>query len=64
MADKFEHKENRGSAFKNNKKDVATKPDFRGEQNVEGKLFWLNVWFDPEKNPPIHTSLTPKEPKP
>lgn len=39
----WENKNNTGTAFSNNKtKD--TQPDFKGELNVEGKIYQMAVW--------------------
>jgi len=42
----FTHKNNSGSLFKNNRKEKDTHPDYRGEINVEGKVYWLNAWLN------------------
>lgn len=45
MADKkFEHKTNRGSMFENDKKTEDRQPDFKGEINVNGQLYWISGW--------------------
>jgi len=35
---------NRGSIWKNDRKEKDTQPDFTGSINVEGKEYWLNAW--------------------
>ena len=40
----FEHKENYGSLFKNDKKEKENKPDYTGKVNVEGALYSIAGW--------------------
>jgi hypothetical protein len=40
----YEHKVNSGSIFPNQKKTSDTQPDFKGQVNVEGKLFDIAIW--------------------
>lgn len=35
---------NRGSIWKNEKKETEKHPDFTGSLNVEGKEFWISAW--------------------
>ena len=35
---------NRGSIWKNERKETDKHPDFTGSINVEGKEFWLSAW--------------------
>ena len=44
MEKKFEHKENTGSIFKNNRKEKDTHPDYKGQINVNGKLLDIALW--------------------
>jgi hypothetical protein len=41
--------ENRGSLFKNNKKEEDRHPDYNGSINVEGTEYWLNAWIKESK---------------
>jgi hypothetical protein len=34
----YEHKENKGSLFKNDKKEEEKQPDYTGQANVDGTL--------------------------
>jgi len=64
MAEKFVHKENKGSLFKNDKKETESQPDLRGVINVEGKEFWLSGWknFDDSgKLKRLSLSVQPKQ---
>ena len=38
------------SAFKNNRKEKPTHPDFTGDMNVDGKMYWVNMWEKTDKN--------------
>ena len=40
----YEHKENRGSLFINNKKLSPTHPDYKGTININGEVMWLSGW--------------------
>lgn len=56
---------NRGSIWKNDKKDKDTHPDFTGTINVDGKDYWLNGWRRKEgaaeKSPAMTFTVRPKE---
>lgn len=56
---------NRGAIFKNKRKEKETHPDLGGELNVDGKVYYLNVWKQTSKNgePYYSVSVKPKEPK-
>ena len=36
---------NRGSLFKNDRKDDAKFPDYKGSVYVEGVEYWLSAWI-------------------
>ena len=40
---------NRGSLFKNRKKEEEKHPDYNGSINVEGTEYWLNAWIKESK---------------
>lgn len=43
---------NRGSIWKNDKKQKDTHPDFRGSLDVEGVEYWVSAWKrKPDANP-------------
>jgi hypothetical protein len=43
---------NRGSIWKNDKKETEKHPDFTGSINVEGKEYWVSAWKrKPDANP-------------
>jgi hypothetical protein len=35
---------NRGSIWKNDRKDKDTQPDFKGDADVNGVKFWVSAW--------------------
>ena len=61
---KYEHKPNSGSAFKNDRKQKETHPDFTGTLNVEGQEYWLSIWTNKDRKPPISVSIKKKDPMP
>lgn len=46
----YVHKTNSGSAFKNQKKEADTHADLTGSCDVDGKLYWVNVWKNVDNN--------------
>jgi uncharacterized protein (DUF736 family) len=50
MADKQYDNTNRGTLFKNHKKESEKHPDYKGEINVDGAEFWLAAWLKTAKN--------------
>ncbi len=40
---------NRGSLFKNDKKEQDSHADYNGSINIEGTEFWLNAWLKESK---------------
>lgn len=56
---------NSGALFKNDRKTTANHPDYRGEINVNGQVFWLSAWIKPLKADPtkryMSLSVQPKE---
>jgi hypothetical protein len=48
MADQYDNK-NRGSLFKNDRKELDTHPDYNGSINIEGTDYWLNGWLKESK---------------
>lgn len=41
----FTHKTNRGSLFKNDKKESENHPDYRGSIDVGGTVHWISAWL-------------------
>ena len=56
---------NRGSVWKNKRKEKDTHPDFTGSLNVDGVEFWVNAWRRKDDASPDSPALTftvrPKE---
>jgi hypothetical protein len=40
---------NKGSLFKNDKKEQETHADYNGSINIEGVEYWLNAWVKESK---------------
>jgi hypothetical protein len=45
----FEHKENSGSLFKNERKTTDKHPDYTGSGLIEGVDMWISAWVKPAK---------------
>lgn len=58
-------KTNRGSIWKNDKKEKETHPDFTGSLNVDGVEYWVSAWKrkpdQSDKAPALSFSIKPKE---
>jgi hypothetical protein len=58
---------NRGSIWKNDRKEKDEHPDFTGTLNVDGVEYWVNAWRRKEgasdKAPALTFSVRPKEAK-
>lgn len=56
---------NRGSIWKNEKKDKDTHPDFTGSLNVDGVEYWVSAWKRKDgaspKAPALSFSIKPKD---
>ena len=54
---------NRGSLFKNDKKETETHPDYKGQINVNGDEFWINAWLKTSKQGTkfMSLSVSPKD---
>jgi uncharacterized protein (DUF736 family) len=51
---------NRGSLFKNDRKDDAKFPDYKGSLNVDGVEYWLSAWIKVSKDGAKFMSLSIK----
>ena len=51
---------NRGQLFKNDRKDDAKFPDYKGSINVEGIDYWLSAWIKVSKDGQKFMSLSIK----
>jgi len=56
---------NRGSIWKNEKKETDNHPDFNGSLDVNGVEYWVSAWLrKPDANPKapaLNFSIKPKE---
>lgn len=56
---------NRGALFKNDRKEQANHPDYKGQINVAGVEYWLSAWIkEGAKGKYMSLSVTPKEEAP
>jgi hypothetical protein len=59
---------NRGSIWKNEKKERDTHPDFTGSLNVDGVEYWVSAWKRKDgaspKAPALSFSIKPKDDQP
>lgn len=53
----FEHKPNRGSLFRNEKKEKDTHPDSQGSALIDGKEYWISAWRNAEPGKKVYWSL-------
>ena len=60
----YEHKENKGSIFKNEKKEKETHPDYTGQANVNGTLYNVSAWINESKGGKKYFGLAFSIPKP
>lgn len=67
MAGQYDDR-NRGSIWKNDKKDSDKHPDFTGSLNVDGKDYWISAWKRKpgasDRAPALSFSVKPKDGKP
>jgi hypothetical protein len=49
---------NRGSLFKNDRKDDVKYPDYKGSINVNGTEYWLSAWIKVSKDGKKFMSLS------
>ena len=64
QSDKQYDDTNRGSLFRNKRKNTEKHPDYTGSLNVDGKEYWLSAWskFSPKMGENfLSCSITPKE---
>lgn len=47
---KFEHKQNRGSIWDNDHKTTPKHPDFQGQANIDGVMYWVSGWTEMKNN--------------
>lgn len=54
----YEHKENKGSLFKNKNKERDSQSDYKGTANVGGVQYWMNAWLNKDKNGDTYMGFT------
>ena len=42
----YQHKENSGSIFKNDRKESETHPDYKGDGMIGGVSYWFDAWVN------------------
>lgn len=52
---------NRGTLFKNEKKESDSHADYNGSINIEGEEYWLNAWIKTSKSGSKFMSLSVKQ---
>jgi hypothetical protein len=58
----MEKKDNSGVLFKNDKKETANHPDYKGNITVGGQDYWLSAWIKEGKSGKfMGLALSPKE---
>lgn len=59
---------NTGALFKNDRKEDARHPDYKGSINIEGVEYWVSAWIKPTKADPekrfMSLSIKPKDQRP
>ena len=63
MSKPFEHKPGTGSLFPNDRKQAENHPDWKGEINIDGKVYEIASWWKEGKRGGFH-SLRVSEKKP
>lgn len=62
MAGDFQHRENSGSVFKNERKEQPNHPDYRGSALIGGVEYWVSGWLkDGRSGKWLSMSYTPKD---
>ena len=62
MAEKFEHKDNSGSLFRNSYKEADKHPDYKGTAKINGQLLDIAGWKNETKDGGSYLSLQFSEP--
>ena len=58
----YEHRENSGNLFKNDKKTTENHSDYRGDGLINGKQVWISAWVkEGAKGKYMSLSFTDKE---
>lgn len=54
----YQHKPNRGNAFKNKRKEKEGQPDLSGDALIDGKHYWVSAWKNKDKNGETYITLS------
>jgi hypothetical protein len=54
----YEHKDNTGSMFANDRKSGESDPDRKGSALIDGVEYWVNGWIKKSKNGKPYMSLS------
>lgn len=59
----FEHKDNSGSIFRNERRDNDRQPSHRGSAKIDGTEYWISAWVNETNSGSKYFSLKfePKE---
>lgn len=61
----YEQRDNSGVLFKNDRKESANHPDYKGNGMVQGQEVWIDAWIkEGQKGKFMSLSIKPKEAKP
>ena len=61
----YEQRDNSGVLFKNDRKESANHPDYKGNGMVQGQEVWIDAWIkEGAKGKFMSLSIKPKEAKP
>lgn len=62
MMSKEWDRQNSGTLFKNDKQGKASRPDYNGSINVDGRDYWLSAWIkDGAKGKFMSLAVKPKD---
>jgi hypothetical protein len=45
----YQHKENTGTMFRNDKREKDSEPEYKGSANIDGRDYWVSSWINETK---------------